>query len=106
MCRIFGATGNGTTKDTAALQRALDRAGVLGGGDVLVPAGTYLTGALALRSGTLLRLEQGTTILGSPDFTDYPVTEVRWEGKWIPGHTALIYAIGARNIGVVGPGKI
>jgi polygalacturonase len=104
--RDFGATGNGTTKDTAAIQHALDRAGVLGGGDVLVPAGNYLTGAIALRSDTTLRLTSGATILGTPDFADYPVTEVRWEGKWIQGRTGLIYAIGAQRIGIAGPGKI
>ena len=38
--RDLGATGNGTTRDTAAIQQALDRCSILGGGDVLVPAGT------------------------------------------------------------------
>jgi ribosomal 30S subunit maturation factor RimM len=52
-------------------------------GEVLVPAGNYLTGAIALRSNTLLRMEQDATIMGTPDLADYPVTEVRWEGKWI-----------------------
>jgi hypothetical protein len=55
--RDFGAKGDGTTKDTAALQQALDRCAVLGGGEVLAPAGNYLTGAIQLRSNTLLRLE-------------------------------------------------
>jgi polygalacturonase len=104
--RDFGATGNGTTKDTVAIQQALDRCWVLGGGEVLVPAGNYLTGAIALKSNTLLRFEKDTLLLGSPDFADYPVMQVRWEGKWIPGHVGLIYAIEATNIGVVGPGKI
>jgi polygalacturonase len=104
--RDFGATGDGTTKDTAAVQQAIDRCAVLGGGEVLVPAGNYFTGAIALRSNTLLRLDKDSSILGTPDFADYPVTQVRWEGKWIPGHTALIYALDANNIGVVGPGKI
>jgi polygalacturonase len=104
--RDFGAAGDGKTKDTAAFQQALDRCSVLGGCEVLVPAGEYLTGAIALRSNTTLRLEKGATILGTPDFADYPVTQVRWEGKWIQGHVGLIYAIGARHIGVVGPGRI
>jgi len=104
--RDFGATGDGKTKDTAAIQQAIDRCSVLGGGEVLVPAGNYLTGAIALRSNTLLRLDRNATILGTPDFADYPVTQVRWEGKWIQGHVGLIYAIGAEHIGVVGPGKI
>jgi polygalacturonase len=104
--RDFGATGDGVTKDTGAIQQALDRCHVLGGGEALVPAGNYLTGALALRSHTTLRLEKDATILGSADFADYPVTQVRWEGKWIQGHIGLIYAIDAQHIGVVGPGKI
>jgi len=104
--RDFGATGDGKTKDTAAIQQAIDRCSILGGGEVLVPAGNYLTGAIALRSNTILRLDREATILGSPDFADYPVTQVRWEGKWIPGRVGLIYAIDAEHIGVVGPGKI
>jgi len=104
--RDFGATANGVTKDTAAIQRALDRCGVLGGGEVRFPAGTYLSGAISLRSNTTLRLDEGAVISGSPDFADYPVTQVRWEGKWIPGHIGLIYAIDANQIGIAGPGKI
>jgi len=73
---------------------------------VVVPAGNYLTGAIALRSQTTLRLESDAAIVGTPDFADYPVTQVRWEGKWIPGHTGLIYAIGASHIAVVGPGRV
>ena len=104
--RDLGATGDGATKDTFAMQGALDRCAVLGGGEVLVPAGNYLTGALQIRSNTLLRLAEGAVLTGSPDMTDYPVTEVRWEGKWIEGHIALLYAIDASHIGIAGPGKI
>jgi polygalacturonase len=104
--RDFGATGDGTTKDTAAIQKAFDRCGVLGGGEVLFPSGTYLSGAIALRSNTVLRLAENSVIAGSPDFADYPVTQVRWEGKWIPGYVGLIYAIDANQIAIAGPGKI
>ncbi|MDQ3843604.1 MAG: glycosyl hydrolase family 28 protein, partial [Bacteroidota bacterium] len=104
--RDFGAVGDGKTKDTVAMQQAIDRCYVLGGGEVLIPAGNYFTGAIALRSNVLLRLEKDAVLTGSPDFADYPVMQVRWEGKWIPGHTALIYAVDADNIGIVGPGKI
>jgi polygalacturonase len=104
--RDFGAKGDGVTKDTAAIQQAIDRCSALGGGEVLAPAGNYLTGATALRSDTILRLDKDAAIMGSPDFDDYPVTQVRWEGKWIAGRVGLIYAIGASRIGVIGPGKI
>ncbi len=104
--RDFGAKGDGATKDTSAFQQALDRCSVLGGGEVLVPPGNYLTGAIALRSNTLLRLQERTIISGTGDIAEYPVTQVRWEGKWIPGRVGLVYAIGANNIGIVGPGRI
>src|SRR5580693_10719555 len=104
--RDFGAKGDGAAKDTAAMQQAIDRCWVLGGGEVVVPAGSYLTGALALRSHTILRLEKDANIIGSPDLADYPVSQVRWEGKWIQGHLGLIYALEANHTGVVGPGKI
>jgi polygalacturonase len=104
--RDFGATGDGKTKDTTAIQQCVDRCSLLGGGEVLIPAGNYLTGSIALRSNTVLRIEENAVIMGSPDFNDYAVTQVRWEGKWIQGHAGLIYAIGARNIGIIGKGKI
>ncbi len=104
--RDFGATGDGQTKDTAAIQEALDRCGVLGGGEVVVPAGNYSTGSLALRGNTILCLEDGANLLGTDNFDDYLVTQVRWEGRWIQGHVGLVYAIDANHIGIVGPGKI
>ena len=102
----FGAKADGATKDTAAIQEAVDRCAVLGGGEVLVPAGNYLTGAIALRANTTLRIDKDAVLQGTPDFADYPVTQVRWEGKWIEGRTALLYAIDAANIGIAGAGKI
>lgn len=102
----FGAKGDGQTKDTMSIQQAIDRCAVLGGGEVLIPTGNYLTGALALRSDVMIRLEKDTIILGSPDFADYPISQVRWEGKWIQGHVGLFYAFNVNNTGIIGPGKI
>jgi polygalacturonase len=104
--RDFGAVGDGKTKDTVAIQQTIDRCAILGGDEVIIPEGNYFTGAIQLRSNVTIRFAQGAILTGSPDFDDYPVTQVRWEGKWIPGHTALIYANGAHNIGITGPGKI
>ncbi len=104
--RDFGATGDGKTKDTIAIQQTIDRCSVLGGGEVFFPAGNYFTGAIALRPNTILRLDKDAIILGTPDFEDYPITQVRWEGKWIQGRAGLIYAINADHTGIVGPGKI
>jgi polygalacturonase len=102
----YGATGDGKTKDTAAIQQTIERCSVFGGGEVVVPAGDYLVGALVLRSGVVLRVEEGATLNGSPDMSDYPLAQVRWEGHWMKGYSALFSATDAENIGIAGPGKI
>jgi polygalacturonase len=104
--REFGAAGDGATKDTAAFQKALDTCAVNGGGDVVVPAGNYLIGSIQLGQRTSLRLEKDSIIAGSPDLADYPMIDVRWEGRWQPGHRALIYAANVAHTGITGPGRI
>jgi polygalacturonase len=104
--RAFGAVGDGTTKDTAAFQKALDECAAAGGGEVFAPAGIYLIGSIALKSNTTLRLEKDANLSGSPDLADYPVIKARWEGEWVDAHRALVSAQDAKNIAVVGPGKI
>jgi polygalacturonase len=104
--RDYGATGDGKTKDTVAIQQTIERVSAFGGGEVVVPAGDYLTGALAIRSNVTLRIEDGASLLGSPDLTDYPLAQVRWEGHWIKGYIGFISATDAENIGIAGPGKI
>jgi len=104
--RAFGARGDGTTRDTAALQQALDRCAVMGGGEVTVSAGTYVTGALRIGSNTVLRVNADAVLQGSPDLADYPIVQARWEGRWVPGYTGLIWAQDARNVAVTGKGRI
>jgi polygalacturonase len=102
----YGATGDGKTKDTLAIQQTIERCSVLGGGEAVVPAGDYLAGALVLRSGVVLRIEEGATLNGSPYMLDYPLAQVRWEGHWMNGYSAFISATDTENIGIAGPGKI
>jgi len=104
--RDFGATGDGVAKDTAAFQRALDACAVSGGGEVVVPAGKYLLGSIQLGTRTILRLEKDSVIAGSPDAEDYPMMDIRWEGRWQPGRRALIYAGNVDHTGIIGPGRI
>ncbi len=104
--RDFGAKGDGAAKDTLAFQQALDRCAMLGGGEVVAGPGTYLIGAVAIGPRTTLRVEQGATLQGSPDLADYPLRQVRWEGKFVKGHIGLIHAIDADAIGITGKGRI
>jgi polygalacturonase len=104
--RDFGAVGDGTTKDTVAFQKTLDTCAVNGGGDVIVPVGKYLIGSVQIGFRTTLRLEKDSVITGSPDLDDYPLIDIRWEGRWQPGHRSLIYAANVDHIGIIGPGTI
>lgn len=104
--RDFGAKGDGVSKDTAALQHAIDRCTTAGGGTVLVPDGLYLTGSLTLGAGVRIQLAPKAALLGSADLADYPLVCVRWEGEFRPGHRALISATNAANVSIGGSGSI
>ena len=99
--RAYGAKGDGTTKDTAAIQRAIDVCAVKGG-TVTLASGTFVAGPLVLKSHMILNIAQGATLLGSPDHADYPVkTEFRG-----PGYQALLGAVNAEDIAITGGGTI
>src|ERR1051326_4753946 len=71
--RKAGAIGDGKSKDTAAFQKAIDNCASAGGGEVVVPAGQYMIGSIALKSNTTLRLEKDATLTGTDDLEDYPI---------------------------------
>jgi hypothetical protein len=74
----YGAKADGTTKDTLALQRAIDDCAGKGGGTVRLARGTFLTGPIVLKSHITLQIDSGATLLGSQDRADYPgVREMR-----------------------------
>lgn len=100
--RAYGAKADGTAKDTAALQAAIDACETKGGGTVRLTAGTYLSAPIVLKSNITLDLDKGATLLGSPDHADYPAkTEFR-----APGLQSLVSATGAENVAIVGEGTI
>jgi polygalacturonase len=97
----FGAKGDGVTKDTVAIQKALDSAAAAGG-TVVFPDGVFLTGSLVIGANTTVQLAQRANLLGSPDIADYPIISVRWEGEFRDGHRALLSASNAANVTITG----
>ncbi len=99
----FGAVGDGKTKDTAAIQKAIDTcAADKNGGIVKLTLGTFLSGPITLKSNVTLEVSAAAVLLGSPDHADYPKkTEFRG-----PGYQALVSAVDAQNVTIRGGGVI
>ena len=103
----FGAIGDGTKDCTAAVREAIAACAAAGGGRVVVPAGTFLTGAIHLKSRVNLHLSAGATLRFSRHPQDYlPVVFTRWEGVELMNYSAFIYAFEQENIAVTGPGTL
>ncbi len=95
------------TVQTAAIQAVLDTCSANGGGTVFVPAGTYETGTLTLRSNVTLHLDNGAVLRGSPRIEDYPeVTGGFTDAVGQKRNRCLIYANGITNAAITGQGTI
>jgi polygalacturonase len=77
--RDFGATGDGKTLDTLAIQKALDTCGNAGGGTVEFPAGVYLSQPITLHSKTTFQLDAGATLLATTNQSDF----MKVPGDWL-----------------------
>lgn len=108
--RSFGAVGDGKTKDTTAIQKAIDTCTAQGGGTVVVPPGTYLTGSLYLKSHVDFYLMAGSMLLASPDREDYNPADVCPQNSVYPQESSfgahLILCIEQEHVTLRGPGRI
>ncbi len=100
----YGAVGNGTTDNTTAFQKAITSCNLAGGGHVIVPAGTYVTGAIYLKSNVDLHLNAGAVLMFSGDASKYPLVLTRYEGIECLNHSPMIYSHGETNIALTGSG--
>jgi polygalacturonase len=102
-----GAKGDGATDCTAAFRDAIDACRRAGGGRVVVPAGRFLTGAIRLRSGVNLHLDDGATIAFRPEPSAYlPLVLTRFEGVELMNYSPFIYALDETNVAVTGRGTL
>lgn len=105
--RWYGAVGDGQVDCTAAFAQAIDACSRSGGGRVIVPPGTYLTGAIHLKSGVNLHLQRGAVVVFTTNLSAYlPLVFSRYEGTELMNYSPLVYALDQRNIAVTGRGVL
>ena len=104
----FGAKPDATAeKNQKAIQKAIDQCSKKGGGRVVVPTGqTFLTGAITLKDGVNLHVEEGAVLEFAFQPELYPIVETSWEGLECFNLSPCIYAFGVKDIAVTGKGTI
>jgi polygalacturonase len=100
--RTYGAKADGVTKDTKAIQAAVDACASAGGGMVRLSGGTFLTGPVVLKSNITLEIAKDAVLLGSPDRADYPMVPFAGHQTVQP----LVSAVNAENVAITGEGVI
>lgn len=103
----FGAQAGGQVDCREAINKAIDACSKEGGGRVVVPAGEFLTGAIALKSNVNLHVSKGATLKFSMDPKAYmPIVHTRWEGMELMHLSPFIYAYEQTNIAITGEGTL
>lgn len=105
--RSFGAEGNGSTKDTTAIQQAIDTCHLAGGGTVVLKCGQFVSGSLYLKSNVLLEIDISAVLMASGDIADYgeDTHHNRYRNEKALDR-CFLYAEDADNIGIIGLGQI
>ena len=108
--KTYRVTDYGVVNDgklhTAEMQTLIDKVAAEGGGVIVIPEGTYMTGALFFKQGVHLHLYNGGTLMGSNDPSDYPILKTRIEGETCLYYSALINADGINGFTISGEGTI
>lgn len=108
--RQYKITDYGVVNDgrihTAEFQALIDKVAADGGGVIVVPEGTFISGALFFKQGVHLHIVSGGTLMGSNDPSDYPLVNTRMEGESCKYYSALINADGVDGFTISGKGTI
>src|SRR5271165_5354425 len=107
----FGATNDPSYLNTENIQRAIDAVFYAGGGEVTVPAGTFITGMIFLKSRVHLHLEPGATLKAASRPEDHPKRKLNVGMPWNGGFEDdnrfhLLAAIDCEDIAISGLGVL
>lgn len=102
----YGVKNDSTIVQTEAIQNVIDLAVSNGGGVIVIPRGTYLSGSLFFKQGTHLYVEEGGTLKGSDRIANFKILETRIEGQTCKYFSALVNADGIDGFVIAGKGTI
>lgn len=102
----YGVKNDPCLLQTAAIQQVIDRCSREGGGVVVIPSGTFLTGSLFFKPGTHLHLQDGAVLRGSDRIAHFKIVETRIEGETCRYFAALINADHVDGFSITGKGVI
>jgi len=104
----YGAKETNTAaQNQKAIQKAIDLCSKKGGGRVVIPAGQkFLTGAITLKDGVNLHVEEGAVLEFAFQPELYPIVETSWEGLECFNLSPCVYAFKAKDIAITGKGTI
>ena len=102
----YRALADGSTVNTKAIQSAIDKCAASGGGVVVVPKGTFLSGAIFLKQGVNLLVEKDGVLKRTTNIDDYPLINTRWEGTEEPWTSSFVNAEGMTDLEISGEGTI
>ncbi len=102
----YGVVGDSTIVQTEAIQQVIDLAASKGGGVIVIPEGTFLSGSLFFKPGTHLNVAKGGKLKGIDSITHYKIIKTRLEGQTIDYFAALVNADGCDGFTITGPGTI
>ena len=101
-----GVINDSTVIQTPALQAVIDKAAGEGGGVIVIPEGTFLSGSLFFKPGTHLHIQKGGKLKGSDAITNYEIVKTRLEGQTIDYFAALVNADRCDGFTISGEGTI
>ena len=102
----YGVKTDSNVVQTDAIQAVIDRAAQDGGGVIVIPKGTFLSGSLFFKKGTHLHVSDGARLKGSDRIRNFKILDTRMEGQSIKYFAALVNADGIYGFTITGNGTI
>lgn len=102
----YGVIMDSSIIQTTVIQKIIDEAYEKGGGVIIIPKGTFLSGALFFKPKTHLYVSEGGVLKGSDKIADYPIMPSRMEGQSLDYFPALVNAYGVDGFTISGKGTI